>query len=80
MDQYVERRIGDLIVRIDRWGCVGFADCIAAAPDLFELDERGLCAFRAEAAEIDRERLIRACDVCPVDALAVYDDAGNQLV
>lgn len=31
-------------------------------------------------ADIERERLIDACDVCPVDALIVTDANGKQLV
>jgi hypothetical protein len=29
---------------------------------------------------VDRERILRACDICPVDALSVFDAEGNQLV
>lgn len=80
MDQYAERRFGELTVRIDRWGCVGYGDCMELAPDVFEFDERGLCSFRDGSAFVDRDRLIAACDVCPVDALAVFDANGTQRV
>jgi ferredoxin len=75
-----ERMVGDLVVRIDRLLCVGFGDCIEAAPGLFEFDDEGIVAFREHRAEIERERLLAACDICPVDALSVHDGAGQQLV
>jgi hypothetical protein len=29
---------------------------------------------------VERERLLRACDACPVDAITVWNTAGTQLV
>jgi len=29
---------------------------------------------------VERERLLRACDACPVDAITVWDAEGRQLV
>lgn len=80
MQDFLERKIGDLTVRIDRTICVGFGDCMAEAPDALELDEEGIAAFKAGAASVERERLLRACEACPVDALVVLDAEGNQLV
>ncbi|HET6361740.1 MAG TPA: ferredoxin [Gemmatimonadota bacterium] len=75
----VERRIAGLTVRIDRLLCVGFGDCIEAAPESFELDEEGVVVFRSEADAVERERIVRACAACPVDALTVLDEDGSQL-
>lgn len=74
----VERRVGDLRIRIDRDLCVGFGDCIKAADVAFELDEGGIVVFRAPE-RVDRDLLISACDACPVDALTVWDESGTQL-
>lgn len=77
----LERRVGDLTVRIDRTLCVGFGDCIEQAPDAFEFDSEGIVRFPMAGIEsIERERLILACDVCPVDALSVFDADGVQIV
>jgi hypothetical protein len=32
---------------VDRLLCVGFGDCMDVAPDVFEFDDEGICAFRA---------------------------------
>jgi ferredoxin len=80
VDNTLERRVGDLTVRIDRLLCVGFGDCIEMAPDAFEFDAEGIVRFKATIDNVGRERLILACDVCPVDALSVFDADGRQLV
>jgi ferredoxin len=74
-----ERVVGGLRVVIDREQCVGFGDCVKEAPEGFKLDDETVAAFvRPEAVE--RARLLRACDACPVDAITVWDSDGKQLV
>jgi ferredoxin len=80
----VKEEPGDLVVhglriRIDRDLCVGFGDCIEIAPEVFALDDEGVAVF-LHAETVDRMRLLRACDECPVDAITVWDDQGAQVV
>lgn len=79
MSDLLERRVGDLTLRIDRHLCVGFGDCVDEAPASFELDDEGIVAFRDGFAAEGRERLVRACTSCPVDALTLLDEGGRQL-
>ena len=79
MSDFDERIVGGLRVRIDRTLCVGFGDCVTEAPEGFKLDEEGVAVFVNPDA-VDRERLLRACDVCPVDAITVWDETGGQIV
>ena len=79
MNDSSERRFDDLTVRIDRLLCVGFGDCIEQAPEVFEFDDEGIVRFRVNAPVIERDRLIVACDVCPVAALRVIDADGSVL-
>jgi ferredoxin len=74
-----ERTVGPLRVRIDRTLCVGFGDCVAAAPEAFVLDATDVVVFR-DPAGVARDRLLAACKACPVDALTVWDEQGRQLV
>lgn len=74
-----ERRVGGLRIRIDRGLCVGFGDCIEAAPEAFALDAADLATF-THPERVDRARLIAACDACPVDALTVWDETGAEIV
>jgi len=78
-DELHERVVGGLRVRIDRTLCVGFGDCVTAAPDAFILDGEDIAIFRAPET-VDRACLLRACASCPVDALTVWDESGEQIV
>ena len=79
MSDYEERTVGELRVRIDRTLCVGFGDCITEAPEAFVLDESGTAIF-LNLDGVERERLLRACDSCPVDAITVWNENGAQIV
>ncbi len=79
MSRFEERVVHGLKVRIDRDLCVGFENCAQEAPEAFKLDDGGVVTF-VNPEQVDRERLVRACDVCPVDAISVWDEQGKQLV
>jgi ferredoxin len=76
---FEEKQVGSLRIRIDRELCVGFGDCVTGAPEAFRLDEEGLAVF-TQPETVEREKLLAACEACPVDALTVWDEAGVQLV
>jgi ferredoxin len=75
----IERAVGDLRIGIDPSLCVAFGDCVTVAPEAFYVQPDGVVAF-VEPERVERERLIAACDACPVDALLVWNAAGTQLV
>lgn len=74
-----ERIVSGLRIRIDRTLCVGFGECVTAAPEAFALDSDDLAAFMKPDL-VERERLLKACEACPVDALTVWDESGRQIV
>jgi ferredoxin len=74
-----ERIVHGLRIHIDPTVCVGFADCIGVAPTAFTLGHDGVVTF-TEPERVDRAVLIEACDVCPVDALTVWNETGAQIV
>jgi ferredoxin len=78
--RFVEQRVGSLTVRIDREACIATQSCIRIAPEVFDLDDTAIVAFRDGAEGLERARLLDACARCPVDALAVFDEHGAQLV
>lgn len=87
MGEVVEHQIGDLTVRLEKDTCISTGNCINLAPDYFEFDARKIVSFvdgipeaGEELAEADRERIIEACSLCPVEAIEVFDSEGNQLV
>lgn len=74
-----ERWVGPLRVLIDRDLCVGFGDCVSEAPEAFELDAGGVAVLTAPE-RVERDRLLRACAACPVDAITVLGPDGSTLV
>ncbi len=80
MAETEERTIIGLRVQIDRSLCVGFGDCVSETSEVFRLDEEDIAVFGSALDSVDRKKLLRACEVCPVDALTVWDADGKQLV
>ncbi len=78
-DKEIVRVVGDMTVTVDRLLCVGFGDCIDEAPEAFEFDDEGI-AILTGPETVDRGRLLRACESCPVDAITVMDILGRTLV
>ena len=78
-------------IEFDRDTCIGMFQCVAEW-DGFERDEDAGKAVLREGEEVDDDLFARevsedaeldakfAARVCPVDAIAVYDDDGEQLV
>jgi ferredoxin len=73
---FLERKVGSLTVRIDRTTCIGTANCAKLAPELFVLDDERIVTFRDSPGDVPPERVVEACDVCPVDALSALDENG----
>ena len=63
---------------VDRDLCIGSAMCVATAPDVFELDDEGLSRVVDQEAG-DEESLRQAAEGCPVQAVLLFDEEGNQV-
>ncbi len=79
-NDFPEQKISGLNIKIDRTMCIGTANCIRVAPDVFELDDEKICTFKINIPQIGKEILIESCSVCPVNALYAVDESGKQLV
>jgi ferredoxin len=78
-------------VEYDKDTCIGMFQCVAEW-DAFERDEDAGKAVLADSEETDGDLFVRevpddaeldakfAARACPVDAIAVYDDDGEQLI
>jgi ferredoxin len=64
--------------RVDQDMCIGSAVCVSTAPDVFELDVEGLSTV-AGSTEGKDEVLRQAAENCPVQAIILEDDEGNQV-
>jgi len=80
MSDFSEQKISELNIKIDRTTCIATTNCIKVAPDVFELDNEKICSFKENSPNIEEERLVESCSVCPVNALTAVDINGKQLV
>jgi ferredoxin len=67
-----------LKVKVDRDLCIGVGNCVATAPTVFKLD-RSNKAVVLEPGSVDEDTLMEAAESCPVNAIIIEDDDGNQI-
>jgi ferredoxin len=65
-------------VQVDRDLCIGAGNCIAAAPTVFKLDAEKQ-AVVIDSNSVDAKTLLEAAESCPVNAIAVEDEEGQQI-
>ncbi len=87
----VVRRTAVMRIEFDRDTCIGMFQCVAEW-DGFERDETAGKAILVDGEETDDDTFVCeipeseeidakfAARVCPVDAITVYDDDGEQLI
>lgn len=66
-------------VEVDHNVCIGAAPCTAMAPNTFALDDTGKAAILATADAEDQETILNAAQGCPVSAIIIKDENGNQI-
>lgn len=60
------------VIKADLGLCQGYANCVVAADDAFDIDDDGVVVLlRTDVPESDRARLEEAARSCPVSALTV---------
>lgn len=61
-------------LKADRGTCQGYANCVAAADDYFDIDDDGVVVLlKTDIEESDRTRVEEGVRSCPVSALWVED-------
>lgn len=67
-------------VEVKRDLCIGAANCIAIAPDMFELDGENKAIFKSGwETKVSQDTVMEAAKSCPTQAIIVSDDSGKQL-
>lgn len=62
------------VVEADLGACQGYANCVVAADQYFDIDDDGVVVLlRTEVPDADRGRVEEAARSCPVSALRVVD-------
>lgn len=63
-------------IEVDRGLCIGSADCVDTAPDVFELDdEEKARVIDPDGAPVDE--IVEAAGNCPVTAIFVFGEEGD---
>lgn len=81
----------DMRIAFDRYTCIGAFQCVdewdafrenrdEGKADLVDANETRENIFVREIPQSAEEDAQWAARVCPVDAITVYDDDGNQLI
>jgi len=65
-------------IRIDRAICAGDEECVNLAPEVFQLDDEGLCVV-VDPEGAEDEPILDAARACPVDAITLIDEYGDQV-
>lgn len=67
-------------VEVKRDLCIGAANCIAIAPDLFELDAENKAVIKAGwEGKVTDDVVMESAKSCPTQAIFLTDDAGKQI-
>lgn len=62
-------------VRLDRFRCVGHAQCYAVDPELFPIDESGYSVLEDQLVQPQNEQTVRdGVAACPEMALILEED------
>ncbi|MFE3021656.1 ferredoxin [Streptomyces sp. NPDC059256] len=62
------------VLKADLDACQGYANCVVAAPDTYDIDDDGLVVLLRESIdEADLPRIREAVHSCPVSALTIED-------
>jgi ferredoxin len=65
-------------IKCDRETCIGVGNCVAIAPSVFALDNTGK-VYVTDPTGADDQTIKEAAESCPVEAITLEDDSGNQI-
>lgn len=63
---------------VDKEACIGAAPCVTIAPGVFQLDDENK-AHVVDQNAADNDTILLAAQSCPVQAISLFDDEGNQI-
>jgi ferredoxin len=63
------------VLKADFGACQGYANCVDAAPDTYDIDDDGVVVLLKEhISDDERPRIEEAARSCPVSALMIEDE------
>jgi ferredoxin len=62
------------VLKADFEACQGYANCVDAAPEVYDIDDDGVVVLlQEEISDEQRPRIEEAARSCPVSALTIED-------
>jgi ferredoxin len=62
------------VLKADFGACQGYANCVDAAPEVYDIDDDGVVVLlKSEITDDERPRIEEAARSCPVNALTIED-------
>jgi ferredoxin len=65
-------------IKIDRNLCSSYGECVGLAPEVFALDQEQISVV-TDPEGADDESVLDAARACPVDAITLVDEHGDQV-
>ncbi|OIP80440.1 MAG: cytochrome [Parcubacteria group bacterium CG08_land_8_20_14_0_20_48_21] len=65
-------------IEVDRDACISISNCVAIAPNVFQLDDEGKAYVVKTDGDLP-ETILEAAKSCPVDAIILKDEQGKQI-
>jgi ferredoxin len=65
-------------VKVDKELCIGAGNCIASAPDMFELDKDDKAVYLGSVSAPE-DKVLKAAKSCPYEAISVESDDGERI-
>lgn len=63
------------VLKADFGACQGYANCVDAAPDVYDIDDDGVVVLlRDHIFDQERPRIEEAVRSCPMSALSIEDE------
>ena len=63
------------VLKADFGACQGYANCVDAAPDTYDIDDDGVVVLlKEQISDEERPRIEEAARSCPVSALMIEDE------
>lgn len=65
-------------IEVDRDLCIGAESCVVVAPEVFEMDDENKAVLKL-GYQADYQTILMSAQSCPVAAILLFDEEGNQV-
>ena len=66
-------------VKVDADTCISTGNCVRSAPTAFDFGDDDVSAPQPGVAELAAEKLIQVARGCPVGAIRLFDEDGEEV-